>query len=312
MISVLRQRAKEQEAVAAQSQAAGAQAAEPRAADATTAGDDGVTPTLAPELVAAFSLAGRVAIVTGGARGIGAGIGRALALAGATVVLADVESDSLATTAESIGAAGGRATGVRCDVSSRAEVDALVAGVVATHGRLDVMVNNAGIIVNNRVVDTPEEELDRVLGINLKGAFFGCQAAVRAMLPARRGSIVNIASQAIDSPAPGIVSYAMSKAAIAQLTRTLAVEVGADGIRVNAVAPGFVPTPMTNRHFTAPDGTVDEAVREQVHGFARGGIPLRTLGEPEDMAYAVLYLASDAAKFVTGQVLRPNGGGAMA
>jgi 3-oxoacyl-[acyl-carrier protein] reductase len=173
------------------------------------------------------------------------------------------------------------------------------------------MVNNAGIIVNNRVVDTPEEELDRVLAVNLKGAFFGCQAAVRAMLPHRRGSIVNIASQAIDSPAPGIVSYAISKAGIAQLTRTLAVEVGADGIRVNAVAPGFVPTPMTNRHFTADDGSVDETVKEQVHGFARGGIPLGVLGEPEDMAYAVLYLASDASKFVTGQVIRPNGGGAM-
>ena len=104
----------------------------------------------------------------------------------------------------------------------------------------------------------------------------------------------------------------MSKAAIAQLTRTLAIEVGADGIRVNAVAPGFVPTPMTNRHFTAPDGTVDEAVRAQVHGGVLGLIPLKTLGEPEDMAYAVLYLASDAAKFVTGQVLRPNGGGSMA
>jgi 3-oxoacyl-[acyl-carrier protein] reductase len=296
MISVLRRQAAEQ-------------AAE-QAAAARPARDD-VEPTLAPELVAAFSLAGRVAVVTGGARGIGASIGRALALAGATVVLADVESDALAATAESIGAAGGTATGVRCDVSKRSEVDALVDGALAAHGRLDVMVNNAGIIVNNRVVDTPEAELDRVLGINLKGAFFGCQAAVRAMLPARRGSIVNIASQAIDSPAPGIVSYAMSKAAIAQLTRTLAVEVGADGIRVNAVAPGFVPTPMTNRHFTGPDGTVDETVRDQVHAGVLSLIPLQTLGEPEDMAYAVLYLASDAAKFVTGQVLRPNGGGAM-
>jgi 3-oxoacyl-[acyl-carrier protein] reductase len=300
LISVLRRTAKEQEA-AGVSGAGGAGSGEA----------DAVVPTLAPELVAAFSLAGRVAIVTGGARGIGAAIGRALALAGATVVLADVEDGALADTIASIGAAGGRATAVRCDVSRKADVDALVDGAVAAHGRLDVMVNNAGIIVNNSVVDTPEDELDRVLGVNLKGAFFGCQAAVRAMLPNRRGSIVNIVSQAIDSPAPGIVSYAMSKAALAQLTRTLATEVGGDGIRVNAVAPGFVPTPMTNRHFTGPDGTVDETVREQVHGFARGGIPLKVLGEPEDMAYAVLYLASDASKFVTGQVLRPNGGGAM-
>lgn len=264
---------------------------------------------LDPELAANFSVADRVAIVTGGARGLGAEIARTLHLAGATVVLADLAGADPKQTAEAIAQGSGRAHGHHCDVTDRASVHDLVESVVAEHGRLDIMVNNAGVIANNSVLDTTEEEFDRVMAVNLKGVLFGCQAAVGVMAPHGRGAIVNMASQAADSPAPGIVSYAVSKAGVVQLTRTLALEVADKGIRVNAVAPGFTPTPMTNRHFTRSDGTIDNEAREQVWGAMRDLIPMRVLGEPRDQALAVLYLVSDAARFVTGQVLRPNGGG---
>ncbi len=250
---------------------------------------------LSEELQQLFSLDGRVAIVTGGARGIGAEIARTLEGAGATVVRADVAGEGIA----------------QCDVSSREQVDALVAGVVGEHGRLDIYVNNAAIIVNNSVLDTPEDEFDRVLGVNLQGTLFGCQAAARAMLPSGKGAIVNIASQGADTPAAGIVSYAVSKAAVVQLTRTLAFELATSGIRVNAVAPGFTETPMTSRHYTSDDGVIDEAARDQVWGAMKALNPMAVIGEPADQALAVLYLVSDAAKFVTGQVMRPNGGGHM-
>jgi 3-oxoacyl-[acyl-carrier protein] reductase len=260
---------------------------------------------------AAFDLMGRVAIVTGAASGIGAASASMLGAAGATVVCADIDPDGAAATANAIEAAGGRSSAQRTDVSRRAEVDELVAGTVATHGRLDVMANIAGIIETDLVVDVPEEDLDRILAVNLKGVFFGCQAAARVMVEQGSGSIVNMASGAIDTPAEGIVSYAIAKAGVAQLTKTLAMEVGPAGVRVNSVAPGFVMTAMTGRHFTNPDGTADEARREATVAPMRDMAPLRSVGEPDDIAYAVVYLASDAARFVTGQILRPNGGVSM-
>ena len=258
-----------------------------------------------------YDLSGRVAVVTGAGSGIGRTSAAYLAAVGATVVCADVNADAAKATAEAIAGDGGVASARQVDVSRRAEVDELVIGAQAEHGRLDVMCNIAGIMVNNLVTDIAEDELDRVLGINLKGVFFGCQAAARVMAAQGSGSIVNMSSGAIDTPAPTIGSYAMAKAGVAMLTKTLASEVAPSGVRVNAIAPGFILTAMTARHFTEADGTVDEQKKDAVtKGFASMA-PLKRVGQPDDIAAAVLYLASDASSFMTGQILRPNGGVSM-
>jgi len=259
----------------------------------------------------AFDLQGRVAVVTGAASGIGEASARMLAGAGAVIVCADVDGRGAERVSEAIRGEGGEASAAACDVSVRSEVDDLVERAYADHGRLDVMANIAGIIHESPVVDTKEDDLDRVLDINLKGVFFGCQAAGRVMTSQGSGSIINMSSGAIDTPAPNIVCYAMAKAAVAQLTKTLAVEIGPFGVRVNAIAPGLIVTGMTSRHYRRPDGTIDEALKEQVLAPMRERAPLGRVGDPDDIAYAVLYLASDAADFMTGQIVRPNGGVVM-
>ena len=258
-----------------------------------------------------FDLGGRVAVITGAGSGIGAASARLLAGAGATVVCADIDRARAGLVADEIVAGGGAAQAAGCDVSRRTDVERLVQDAVAAHGRLDVMGNIAGIMQESLVVDTEESELDRVLGVNLKGVFFGCQAAARVMTAQGSGSVVNMSSGAIDSPREGLVAYAMAKAAVAQLTKTLAVEVGPSGVRVNAIAPGYVVTAMTMQRYARADGSIDENLRAAVIEPLRERSALRRIGEPDDIAAAVLYLASDASSFVTGQVLRPNGGVAM-
>jgi 3-oxoacyl-[acyl-carrier protein] reductase len=255
-----------------------------------------------------FDLADRVAVVTGAGSGIGRGTAQALAAAGAFVVCADIDGAAARATAEEIGKS---AAGAALDVTDRAAVFALIEGTAAEQGRLDILCNIAGIIRTGLVLDVPEADLDAVLDVNFKGTFHACQAAARIMCAAGRGSIVNTASGAVDTAQPTIMSYSVSKAAVVQLTRNLAAEVGRFGVRVNAVAPGLVRTAMTARHYLLPDGTVDEAAREAAERPLRRMSPLGMIGEPEDIAYAVRYLVSDAARFVTGQILRPNGGVAM-
>jgi 3-oxoacyl-[acyl-carrier protein] reductase len=259
----------------------------------------------------AFDLSGRVAVITGGGSGIGRATAQVMAGAGAAVVLGDIDEKAAQETADDISSRGGTALPVRTDVTKRSEVDALVDRAVGEHGRLDVMANVAGIPHNQLVVDVTEEELERVLSINLKGVIFGCQAAMRVMTPQQSGSIVNVSSGAIDFPNPTLACYAMSKAAVAMLTKTLAIEAGPHGIRVNALAPGVILTNFSRHYFDNPDGSIDEerlaAYKKDFGAMA----PLGRVGTADDVAWMILYLVSDAASFVTGQILRPNGGVAM-
>jgi 3-oxoacyl-[acyl-carrier protein] reductase len=254
----------------------------------------------------AFSLAARSAVVTGAASGIGRATAAALAEAGARLVLADVDGPGLAEIASELSA-----VAVQTDVARRTDVERLVDRALAEHGRLDVMANVAGILHRSPVLETAEADLDRVLAVNLKGVFFGCQAAGSAMAEAGGGSIVNIASSAAFQAHEGLASYSVSKAGVVALTRVLARELGPRGVRVNAIAPGMIETPMALDSARNPDGSLDPERREAVIEATRRRNPLRCVGEPLDVALAVVYLASDAARYVTGQVLHPNGGALM-
>lgn len=249
---------------------------------------------------APYDLTGRTALVTGAASGIGRATAVLLARAGAAVHCADRDAAGLDETARLVTEAGGKAATHTLDVTDRA---ALREAVEAA-GPLDITAAIAGIMHTGSVLDTSDEDLDRVLDINFKGVLRTCQETVRAMIAAGRpGSVVTMASGAVDAAQPGLLCYSASKAAVVQLTKTLATEVGAHHIRVNTVAPGWVRTPMTGRH------GADELERTEAAMIRMS--PLRRVGEPEDIAQAVLYLASDASSFMTGQILRPNGGVSM-
>ena len=262
----------------------------------------------APTLLSAFSLQDRTAVVTGAASGIGRAVAVVCAAAGARVVLADVAAAGLEETASSLG----DAVVVPTDVSDRAAVDALARAAVRATGEISVWANVAGIIRTASIVDTTPDDLRAVVGVNFEGAFWGTAIAGRVMSAAGRGAIINVASTGGEVPVPNRAVYGMTKAAVLQLTRTAAAEFGPAGVRVNAVAPGFVETAMTQRSWTASDGTVDEPKRAELLAAMAAGSPLKINGDPSDIAWAVLYLAADASRFMTGQVLRPNGGVHMA
>jgi 3-oxoacyl-[acyl-carrier protein] reductase len=249
--------------------------------------------------VRAYDLTGRTAFVTGAAGGIGRASAVLLAEAGATVHCADRDARGLHETQTLIKDRGGAAHTHHLDVTDRAQLRE----AVASCERLDVMAAIAGIMHSSPVLETRDEDLDRVLSVNFKGVLYACQEAARAMLAQQlRGSIITMASGAVDTGGPGLLCYGAAKAAVVQLTKTLANEIGRHGIRVNAVAPGWIRTPMTDRH---------GAAQAQTEAFMARMSPLGRVGEAEDVAHTVLYLASDASSFTTGQILRPNGGVAM-
>lgn len=263
------------------------------------------------DVARAYDLSGRVAVLTG----IGSGIGKASALtlasAGAAIVGGDIDEAAAEATAKEIVGAGGTARAVRTDVTKRSEVDALVDGAVEEHGRIDIMGNIAGVPHNRLLTEVTDEEFERILAINLKSVFYGCQAALRHMIPQRSGNIVNISSGVIDNLAPTLACYGMTKAAVAQLTKTVAVENGRLGIRCNAVAPGVIHTNFSRHNYVDEEGNVVPERLEEYKERYGNMAPLGRVGEAQDVAWCVLFAVSDASDYMTGQILRPNGGQAM-
>ena len=241
-----------------------------------------------------FGLADRVCIVTGGAQGIGEACARRFAREGARVVIADLSDDRGQALASELGA-----LFVHCDVGEKAQVDALVARTLQAHGRLDVLVNNAGIFKAADFLDITEEDFDAVLRVNLKGAFLMGQAAARAMASTGAGAIVNMSSVNAVLAIPSIASYNVSKGGINQLTRVMALALVDKGSRVNAVAPGTIATELAAKAVLTS---------EEAKARILSRTPMRRLGQPSEVADAVAWLASDAASYITGEIVVIDGG----
>ena len=241
-------------------------------------------------------LSGRIALVTGAARGIGKAIATLLAQRGAHVVVSDVDLDAAQATAQALQEHGVETLAVKADVSEPQEVAGLLEGTLSRFQKLDILVNNAGITRDGLLLRMKDEDWDRVLEVNLKGAFLCTRAALRSMSRQRYGRIVNIASIVGAMGNVGQANYAASKAGLMGFTKTVAREYANRGITANAVAPGFIDTPMTQ--------ALPEAVRSELLRL----IPMARLGTPEDVAHAVGFLVSEEAGYITGQVLHVNGG----
>ncbi|MFK0158727.1 SDR family NAD(P)-dependent oxidoreductase [Streptomyces sp. NPDC090493] len=262
------------------------------------------------DLAQAFRLTGKVAVVTGAGSGIGRAVAGVLAAAGARVVAADLDAESAEATAAGIAKDGGTAVARQVDVADPAAVTALVDDTVSRFRHLDVLVNNAGIMIRRPLTEVPPDEFDRVLAVNLKSVLYGCQAAARVMRPG--SSIVNTLSTIIDFATAGTGSYAATKKGGEALTRTFAVELGPRGIRVNGVAPGWTDTGITRQRHTDPSGGFRQSGFDELGQRMAAAAPLGRVAEPIDSAHAVLYLASEASRCVTGHVVRVNGGASMA
>jgi len=241
-------------------------------------------------------LTDQIAIVTGAAQGLGREIAVSLAGAGAKVACVDVNAETLAETVAQITAQGGAAEAIPCDVTDSQRVGEVVKQVTEQWGGLQILVNNAGITRDNVIMRMKDEQWDAVLAINLRGTFLFTRAAAKPMMKGRRGRIINIASVSGLMGNPGQANYSASKAGVIGLTRTVARELAGRNITVNAVAPGFIATEMT------------AALGEEILAEVRKQIPLGRLGQPQEVADAVLFLASEAAGFITGHVLTVDGG----
>ena len=243
-----------------------------------------------------MELQNKVALVTGGAQGIGKTISEELVRNGAHVVLGDVNLEGAQATAEAINNNGGSASAVKIDVSNLAEVKQVFDSILKDKKPVDILINNAGITRDGLMIRMKELDWDSVLNINLKGTFLCSQQAAKQMMKQKSGAIVNIASIVGVMGNFGQANYSASKAGVIGLTKTLAREVASRGIRVNAVAPGFIDTEMTQ--------VLDESVRQKLIEQ----IPLAKLGLPEDVARCVAFLVSDRSSYITGQVINVNGG----
>ena len=250
-----------------------------------------------------FDLTGRVAVVTGGAQGLGAAIARALARHGASIALLDVQAEAVADAALELSRDTGRdAEGLACDTRDREQVEACVGCVAGRFGRIDILVNNAGIHRRGTPVDYKAQDLADVFAVNLIGCYHVAGAVGKLMLVQHRGSIVNVSALGggLVGLGRGGSIYAMTKGGIVALTRDLAAEWGRYGIRVNAVAPGWIRSPMTRALQDDPQRSAKVLER----------VPLRRWGEPDDVAGVVVFLASDAAAYVTGCTIPIDGGAA--
>jgi 3-oxoacyl-[acyl-carrier protein] reductase len=245
----------------------------------------------------------RIALVTGGSRGIGRAIAEALARAGLSVALSYRErEDEAQSVVAHITGMGGEASAFRADVGDFAQARALAQAVIEAHGRIDVLVNNAGVhLPGVKLGDIPAQEWERILRVNLSGPFHLIQAVLPGMRERRAGHIVNLSSNVTNRMPAGYGAYTVSKSALEALTRILSKEEGANGIRVNAVAPGPIRTEMLREALEAMGD-------ERANAFVRS-VPLGRTGAPEEIASAVAFLVSDAASYITGQVLYVNGGG---
>ena len=246
-----------------------------------------------------FSLSNKIAIVTGASRGIGSAIAYNLSKVGAKVVLISRSIDALKSVESEIKSNGGEAISITADVSNLESFTNAISQVVETWGTVDILINNAGITKDNIILRLKEEDWDAVIDINLKGCFNGIKAVTRPMLKSRSGRIINITSVIGLIGNSGQSNYAASKAGILGLTKSIAKELGPRNITVNAIAPGYIQTEMTD--------TLDETLKDDL----MKSIPLQRLGKPEEIASLVCFLASNEAAYITGQTLNVDGGMVM-
>ncbi len=248
------------------------------------------------------SLKGKAAIVTGGASGIGRMTALAFAGAGANVTIADVNLDGAKKVAAEIEVLGAQALAVQTDVSSWDAVSSMVAKTLKTWKRIDILVNDAAISMSQSIVDIKVEDWDRIMAVNLRGAMLCCKAVVPQMIAQRSGVIVNVSSGSGFRPAGGALAYGCAKAAVAHLSRSLAVDLGKHNIRVNTVAPGLTDTPMTRKNWPSREALLTQAKTSFIAN------PMGVLLEPKDQANAIFFLCTDQARYITGQTLHVNAG----
>jgi len=244
----------------------------------------------------ALKLKGKVALVTGAAQGIGKAVALLLARNGADIIVSDINLEKAEETAREVEGLGQRALAVKTNVAEANDVEKMVQTALERFGRIDILINNAGITRDKLLLRMSDEDWDAVLGVNLRGTFLCTRAVIRPMAKQKSGKIVNIASVVGTMGNAGQANYGASKAGVIGFTKTVAREYAPRGINVNAIAPGYIETPMT------------EALPEKAKEELKRMIPMDRLGKPEDVAEAVLFLVSEASTYITGQVLHVNGG----